>query len=168
MRRIALAAAATLTLTLLSGCSLRPLYGGGSSSAAATRLSEVSVSPIGGQAGWLVRNALIDRIGDHPNGRYKLDILLDDTIEGFGIRPDATTTRERRTLRARYQLIDSSTNQVVLDRTTGWDAGIDVVDSEYATIAAEQTALDLLANRIAEMIISQIATEVARTPAPAP
>jgi LPS-assembly lipoprotein len=92
-----------------------------------------------------VRNKLVDRLGG--GGRraaYRLEVELDDNITGFGIRGDRAATRERRTLRARYQLVDLKTGAVVLDATAGSDAGIDVVSSEYATVAAEQTALERL------------------------
>jgi len=144
----------------LSACGLQPLYSGGGNSVAASTLSQVSVGPIEGRAGWLVRNAIVDRIGDHGgSARYRLDILLDDQIEGFGIRSDRTTTRERRQLRARYQLIDTSANKTLLDATAGSDVGIDVVNSEYATIAAEQTALERLADIIADQIVTRVAVQ---------
>lgn len=142
----------------LSGCGLHPLYGNGSHSAASGTLSSVSVGPIPGRAGWLVRNAIIDRIGDNGgSARYRLDVVLDDQIEGFGIRSDQTTTRERRQLRARYQLIDVAANKTLIDATAGSDVGIDVVNSEYATIAAEQTALERLADTLADQIVTHIA-----------
>ena len=40
--------------------------------------------------------------------RYRLDVLLDDQLEGLGLLTDDTVGRERRTLRARYQLVDIS------------------------------------------------------------
>ncbi|MGE0776578.1 MAG: LPS assembly lipoprotein LptE [Sphingomonadaceae bacterium] len=164
MKRAAILLALLLPLT---GCGLRPLYGGGSSGPAMSVLSAVSVGPIEGRAGWLVRNAIIDRIGDHGgSGRYRLDIKLDDQIEGYGIRADRTTTRERRTLRARYQLVDTSTNAMLIDTTAGSDVGIDVVNSEYATIAAEQTALERLSETIADQIVTRIALHARRNGAP--
>ena len=89
-------------------------------------------------------NALRDRLaaGGTSAPRYRLDIRLDDRLEGFGLLNDESIGRERRTLRARYQLIDLADGSVLLDATSGADAGIDVVSSEYATIAAEQSALD--------------------------
>ena len=66
-------------------------------------------------------------------------------------------TRERRTLRARYRLVDLETGEVVLDATAGSDAGIDVVSSEYATVAAEQTAQERLAGVIADQMMSRLA-----------
>ncbi len=154
-----------LTLLLLSGCGLRPLYGGGGSGRVAQALQAVEVSPIEGRAGWLVRTALEDRLGagNGDGARYRLEVELDDQITGFGIRRDDSVTRERRTLRARYRLVDSALGTVLVDATAGSDAGIDVVSSEYATVAAEQTALERLSREIADQIVSRLALYAART-----
>lgn len=151
---------------LLSGCQLQPLYAGGSSGQVATTLSSVSVAPIEGQVGWLVYNKLRDRLAAAGSGetRYRLDVLLDDDIVGLGIRGDRAVTRERRTLRARYQLVDVSTGAVVLDATAGSDAGIDVVSSEYATVAAEQTAAERLSEAVADQIVARLSIYATRTP----
>jgi LPS-assembly lipoprotein len=154
-----------LLMLLLSGCGLRPLYAGGRSGEVAQTLHSVAVAPIPGRAGWLVRTALEDRLGTPEGGaaRYRLEIKLDDQIEGFGIRSDNAVLRERRTLRARYQLVDAKAGTVLLDATAGSDAGIDVVSSEYATVAAEQTALENLAPTIADQIVSRVALYVSRS-----
>ena len=160
--RLALALAAALAL---SGCGLRPLYQGGGSGEVAQTLRSVDVGPIGGRAGWLVRTALVDRL-QHPEGeapRFRLEVELDDRITGFGIRSDDSVTRERRTLRARYRLVDARRGTVLIDATAGSDAGIDVVSSEYATVAAEQTALERLSREVADQIVSRLALYAART-----
>ncbi len=148
---------------LLAGCGLKPLYGGGGSGAVASELSGVTVAPIGGQDGWLVRTAIEDRL---PRGttsaRYRLEITLDDRIEGFGVRTDNAVTRERRTLRARYRLVEIGAGTVVLDQTAGSDVGIDVVDSQYATVAAEQTALERLSTELADQIVTRVALFASR------
>ncbi|MDQ8757037.1 LPS assembly lipoprotein LptE [Sphingosinicella sp. LHD-64] len=149
---------------LLSGCTLRPLYAGGATGPVAQALEGVSVAQIPGRAGWLVRTALEDRLGANTVPRYRLEIELDDNITGFGIRADDAVTRERRTLRARYRLVDAAQGTVVLDATAGSDAGIDVVSSEYATVAAEQTALERLAVDIADQIVARVALYASRTP----
>jgi LPS-assembly lipoprotein len=154
-----------LSLAALSACGLRPLYEGGSQGNVVRSLRSVDVGPIGGRAGWLVRTALVDRL-QAPEGaapRYRLEVELDDRITGFGIRSDDAVTRERRTLRARYRLIDASSGTVLIDATAGSDAGIDVVSSEYATVAAEQTALERLSREIADQIVSRLALYAART-----
>jgi LPS-assembly lipoprotein len=152
-----------LTL-LLAGCGLQPLYTGGGSGPVAQSLRSVAVAPIEGRAGWLVRTALEDRL-DAPTGpvRYRLEVLLDDDITGFGIRSDDAVTRERRTLRARYRLVDAAKGTVLLDATAGSDAGIDVVGSEYATVAAEQTALERLSKEIADQIVTRVALYARRS-----
>jgi LPS-assembly lipoprotein len=163
MRRCALTAA----FLLLPACGLQPLYGGGSGSAVATTLSSVDVAPIAGKAGWLMRNKLVDRLGAAGSGqaRYRLDVTLDDNITAFGLRADRAATQERRTLRARYQLVSLPTGTVVLDATAGSDAGVDIVSSEYATVAAEQTALENLSNIVADQIVARLAIYARRTAA---
>lgn len=150
---------------LLSGCGLRPVYGGGSHGAVAQVLGHVEVQPIEGKNGWLVRNALNDRLAAMSGGagpRYKLVVKLDDQISGFGLRADATVTRERRTLRARYQLVDEATGAQVLDDSAGSDAGIDITSSEYATIAAEDTAVERLSQIVADQIVTRLALFASR------
>ena len=149
---------------LLSGCGLRPLYSGGERGPVAQTLRSITVAPIAGRSGWLVRTALEDRLRA-PEGaapRYRLEVELDDDITGFGIRNNAVT-RERRTLRARYRLVDAALGTVLLDATAGSDAGIDVVGSEYATVAAEQTALERLSTQVADQIVARVALYVSRT-----
>lgn len=143
---------------LLASCGLQPLYSGGSSGVVASSLGSVSVEPIAGKSGWLMRNALNDRLAAQDNDapRYRLVVALDDDIEGFGVRADDTITRERRTLRARYQLIENATGLTLVDATAGSDAGIDVVGSEYATIAGENSALENLSQRVADQIVRRL------------
>lgn len=150
-------------LALLSGCGLRPLYGGDGAVAAA--LTGVQIAPIEGKSGWLMTNALRDRLGnDGGTATYRLNVRLDDRIAGLGVRRDDSVTRERRALRARYQLVNLADGAVLLDATAGSDAGIDVVQSEYATIAAENTALERLSGIVADQIVARLALYTRRTP----
>ena len=161
MKRLAVPA---LMLAALSGCGLRPMYGGGGSGAVAQALGSVEIEPIEGKAGWLVQNALNDRLQAISGGsgpHYRLKVELDDKISGFGVRLDDAITRERRTLRARYRLFDGATGTLVLDATAGSDAGIDVATSEYATIAAEDSALERLAEIVADQIVTRMAQKLA-------
>jgi len=159
-------AAAICAFILLPGCGLQPLYGGGAGSRVAAILRSVQVTPIPGKSGWLMRNKLVDRLGESGEGTpaYRLDVALDDNITAFGLRSDRAATQERRTLRARYQLVSLPTGTVVLDATAGSDAGIDIVSSEYATVAAEQTALEQLADTVADQIVTRVALYAKRSP----
>jgi LPS-assembly lipoprotein len=147
---------------LLGGCALQPMYAGGGSGTVARALAGVNVSAIEGKAGWLVRAALVDRLGAGAEStpRYRLDVRLNEQLQGLGLLSNDAVTRERRTLRARYQLIDLASGEIVLDATAGADAGVDIVSSEYAVIAAEQTALENLSHEIAEQIVTRVATKL--------
>ena len=162
MRRLALLP----VLLMAAGCGLHPLYAGGGSGAVASGLAAIEVPPIEGKAGWLMRNALTDQLyAGNASGsaaRYRLDVRLDDKLEGLGLLSDDTIGRERRTLRARYQLVDLTSGAIVLDATAGSDAGIDVVSSEYATIAAENTALENLSRDVAGRIVTAVALQLRR------
>ena len=154
---------AALLPLLLAACGLQPMYAGGSSGAVARGLAAIDIPPIEGRAGWLMRNALTDRLQAGGSGapvRYRLDVRLDDKLEGLGLLSDDTIGRERRTLRARYQLVDLESGEIVMDATAGSDAGIDVVSSEYATIAAENTALENLARDVADRMVTAIALQL--------
>ena len=151
-------------LLVLAGCGLQPMYAGGGSGEVAQGLAAIDVSTIEGRGGWLVRNALVDRLGGNGGApRFRLDVRLDDQLEGFAVLSDDTIGRERRTLRARYQLVDLGSGKIIYDASAGSDAGIDVVSSEYATIAAEQTALENLAKDVADRIVVSIALELRGT-----
>lgn len=150
----------------LGGCGLHPLYSGGGTGVVARTLASVEVANIPGRAGWLTRTALVDRLSAGKAGataQYRLEVELDDKITGFGVRRDTAITRERRTLRARYRLVDAAKGTVILDATADADTGIDVVGSEYATVAAEQTALEHLSESIADQIVTRVALFVTRS-----
>ena len=172
MKRTAAALFLLPALLPVGGCGLQPLYAGGGHGPVAQVLAGVEVAPIGGRGGWLIHNALTDRLAatGSTTPRYRLQVELDDQIQGFGLRRDSSITRERRSLRARYRLVEVENGTVVLDATAGSDAGIDVVTSEYAVIAAEQTALENLSQQVADQIIARVALYAAHsggTPAPA-
>ena len=160
-----LAVLALALAPLLGGCGLKPLYAGGAGGPVAGTLARVEVAPVEGRAGWLMANALKDRLArsDAP-ALYRVEIRLDDQLTALGISRDDSVSRERRTLRARYQLIDLAQGNVVVDATAGSDVSVDVVGSDYATIAAEVTAQERLAGIVADEIVARLARYVRATP----
>lgn len=156
---------ALLFALALPACGLQPIYAGASGSGAVADLSSVAIAPIEGRTGWLVATALEDRVslrqGDAAP-RYRLDVQLDENLESLGLLSDETVTRERRVLRARYQLVDLSSGAILLDATAGSDAGIDVVSSDYATIAAERAAAERLAQVVADQIVTRVSLALRR------
>ena len=121
-------------------------------------MTQIEIAPIPDRSGFLVRQALIDRFGTAAAApTYRLEVELDDRIDAFGVRGDNSAARERRTLRARFRLVDAATNAVLVDATAGSDAGIDRVSSNYAVVAAETTAIERLSTEIAQQIAARIA-----------
>ncbi|MGQ5700702.1 LPS assembly lipoprotein LptE [Sandaracinobacteroides sp. A072] len=141
----------------LAGCQLAPVYSGGSAGPAQALLGSIEVAPIPDRIGFLVHDRLVQRLQPAGSPRFRLDVALDDRIEGFGVRGDNSIIRERRTLRARYRLVDMTTGATLLDTTASADAGIDVVSSEYAVVAAETTAVERLSTDVADQIVARIA-----------
>ena len=92
---------ACLSLCTLSACGLSPMYAGGGSGAVAQSMAAIEVAPIEGRAGWLVRSALEERFGaaGMVSPQYRIDVRLDDQLEGLAVLRDDTISRERRTLR---------------------------------------------------------------------
>ncbi len=145
-------------LLALSACNLQPVYAGGSASAPASLLADIGIAPIPERAGFMVRQALEEQFGNSVKApRFRLEVVLDDQISAFGLRGDSSAARERRTLRARFRLVDASTNQVVVDDTATADAGIDRVSSNFAVVAAENAALERLSVDIARQISARLA-----------
>ncbi len=147
-----------MPLLLLAGCNLKPVYAGGNASAPATLLADIGIAPIPERAGFLLRQALEEEFGrtvDAP--RFRLEVVLDDQISAFGLRGDSSAARERRTLRARFRLVEAATNLVVVDDTAVADAGIDRVSSNFAVVAAENAALERLSTDIARQISARLA-----------
>lgn len=121
-------------------------------------MTQIEIAAIPDRSGFLVRQALVDRFGTAVAApRFRLEVELDDQILAFGVRGDNSAARERRTLRARYRLVEIATNAVIVDATAGSDAGIDRVSSNYAVVAAETTALERLSTEIAGQIAARIA-----------
>ncbi len=135
------------------------MYGGGGSGTVARDVAAVLITPIEGKAGYLVRNAVADRLGGAAagNARYRLDVRLDEKLIGMIVQSDDSVSRERRVMRARYQLTDLASGAIIVDATADADAGIDIVSSEYAVIGAEQTAQENLARAIANQIVTNVA-----------
>src|SRR3546814_17234921 len=97
-------------------------------------LARVEVAPIAGKSGWLVANALRDRLpeSDGTTPLYRLQVTLDDPITGLGVRRDASVPSERRSLRPRSQLVALAGTKVVLDATAGSDADRTIVVQRHS------------------------------------
>lgn len=141
----------------LAGCGLQPIYAEGQQGVAARSLAMVAVSPIPERSGQMLQAELLRRMQPTGSPAYRLDVVLEEKIEGFGIRGDESVARERISMIATYRLVDVATDKVVLEDIAKSDAGVDVVRSEYAVVEAERTAAERNAHAVANRIISRLA-----------
>lgn len=130
-------------LLSLAACGFRPLYAGGPNSARRLELSQITISPISSKVGVDLRNELIDRItpdGEPVYPQYRLDIKLSEYREGLGIQKDTSVTRWNYQLAADYQLVDLGTGKMITRGTASSMTSYSVVDSQFATLSAENDA----------------------------
>ena len=148
----AVRAAAALVALMLAGCGFQPLYGKGSLQANRADLGQLRIEPIADRVGQITYNALRDSLnpkGAPSDPRHALRVLLREKKERLVFKRDATATRGRLGLKASYSIIDLATGKSVskgLSRTT---ASYNIVQSDYATLVAEQDARDRVARTIA-------------------
>ncbi|MEX1147755.1 MAG: LPS assembly lipoprotein LptE [Sphingomonadales bacterium] len=149
----------------LAGCGFTPMYAArddGSSTAA--ELGSVTVEPVTDRGrsyrlGQMMEHELTERFyrAGAQSVRFRLEMDLEREREGFGFRPDEAVTRVGLRLRARYRLIDVSTDKVVFADTAQAYNSFDVVQSEFATLAAEQDMESRLVDDLGQIIESRLA-----------
>ena len=109
MKRAALLIA--LAAPALTACGLQPLYGGPQGAGARAVLGNVDVAPIQGQSGWLVTQALRDRL----NAAGNLAALqeMNEAVDRYHQSRDA----------AEQGKFDERTTDEMTSRRTSWSIG---------------------------------------------
>jgi len=159
-RYLVIAGMACVALSL-AACGYRPLYGNASSGAQVSdELSKVRIGLIANRAGHRLRNHLLDRMnpkGEPVSPTYALSVDLVESRVDLGVRRDETRTRANLTLTARFQLVDLSTNRLVLKATSRRVASFNIRDADFATISAESAARRRSVELLAEEITQRVA-----------
>lgn len=153
-KRAAIAACLTLPV-LLSACGFQPLYGNNT----APQLSSIFVEDIAERNGFELRTRLIDILdsdGVQTNKRYRLKITLSESSQGIALQNDATITRYNNRMEARFVLSDAGGKEVYRGNQTELSS-YNVVQSPYATLAAEQDSGKRAVQDMAERIRLELA-----------
>jgi LPS-assembly lipoprotein len=135
----------------LAGCGFTPLYGGGK---LAPQLSSIYVEEIPERNGFELRTRLIEALntdGVMAGKRYRLKVSLSESSQGIALQNDATITRYNNRMEAKYVLTDAG-GTVVTQGVQSELSSYNVVQSPYATLAAEQDAGKRAAQDMAERI----------------
>ena len=143
---------------LLTACGFKPLYQvDGSAGAMQKELSGIEVAPIADRLGQIMRNHLMERMNSGGEPRYRLDVVLEQSSESYGTRPDAATAQEQLTLVARARLLSYDGNEVILDQQFRARTSFDIVLSDYATVSQREDSARRLAIELADRIQRRIA-----------
>ena len=158
------ALALALSLVLLGACSVEPLYGARTGKARGGGVAAIEIAPVKDRVGHIVRNHLIDSLT--PRGQpaypdYRLTLAVEQEKTPLLIQLDDHATRFNLTLRARFALADRDGTVVYRDsaRATG---SYNVVDSGFATVAAERDAAEEAARVLSEEILTLILLHLRR------
>lgn len=153
--RIARITGILLLLVGLSACGWRPLYGDrGVTASAESQLALVEIEDIPGRIGYDMRQNLrtLFNFGGDAIPSYQLKVKLREVREGLAIEPDASITRFNFHLYGDYELVDSITGRILYQGTRSSVAAYNVVDSQFATLAAQKDAEDRAVRDLSEEI----------------
>lgn len=152
-----------ISFFLLAACGFQPLYeSGGSSVAMQAHLASVEVGPIADRLGQVMRNRLVSRLNTEGRAEYRLDVVLDQSSETFGVRPDTATTQEQLTIIATVRLIAIETGNPVLEQSFRARTSFDLVLSDFATVSQREDSAQRLALDLAERIHRRVALHFAQ------
>jgi LPS-assembly lipoprotein len=162
LRRLTVAAPVMATL-LLGACGFQPVYSV-QRNANAAALATIAIAPIEDRMGQQLRTLL--RAGLSPKGPadralYRLTVKLTETKAELALRKDESATRANLTLSAAF----------VLERLPPYPPGIangsaisinsyNVLESDYATLSAENDARARALRTLAEEIRLRVATAI--------
>lgn len=153
----------------LAACGFHPLYGtmgGGAPMSAA--LHSIYVENIPDRVGYQLRNDLIDQFNSQPTptgAAYRLQIELKSDEKGLALQENASITRYSYHLIAHYQLMAAGSTTVLKKGEVHSLASYNVVQSPYATVAADKDAQDRAVEDIAERLRTELAVYFLNTKA---
>ena len=140
------------SLSLLSACGFKSLH----QTVAADRQYTVDIAPIPERVGQLLRQQLQEDFTESVVADYRLAIELEEHIRYLAILDDATASYGRLEFVGYYTLTDAE-GKTVLNDFARSEAGYTIVDSEYASLKAEEDArlkaLHTLGNKIQQRVL---------------
>ena len=160
----ALAASAPLALAL-PGCGFRPLYGDRGADPGAVELAAVAVGPIADRLGQILRNDLTARLsplGEPLQPRYRLKARLRQSSSSLAIQSDSSITRFDLRIDVSFTLIEIASGRALFQGKARAIGGYDAVQSDFATLTAEQDSARRTVREAADDIRTQLAVFFAR------
>ena len=159
--RAALPILALVALTTLGACGFRPLYAtAGDDYNTAANMAQVKVAVINDRVGQLTRNALLETLtprGQSATPLYDLKVTLSESTSEQGFTKDNEATIADFLINANYELVRRSDTKVLRKGLVRARTSYNIVDSEFATIEAEDAARNDAARNLAQQLANQVA-----------
>lgn len=168
-RRLCTLAFALPMLAGLAGCGFSPVYQRSADANAndvLLELAKIDIQTIPDREGQILRNFLSDRM--QPRGQakktlYTLKTNLSVSTSDLGVQLDETTARSRVNVSASYSLTGNGISHSFRSRSS---SSFSTVDVEYASLVAEQDAIERSLRLIADDMTVRVAAVLkAHTPA---
>lgn len=152
---------ALVALTTLSACGFRPLYATADDDYhTAGNMAQVKVALINDRVGQLTRNALLETLtprGQSTNPLYDLSVALTESTSEQGFTKDNEATIADYLIYANYQLVRRSDSQVLRKGEVRARTSYNIVESDFASIEAEDAARRDAARNLAQQLANQVA-----------
>lgn len=150
-----------------SSCGFTPMYATSSSpnEAVGSVLPSIKIARIQGQLGQRLTTHLLEEL--NPSAiktpyQYKLKVSLRKESAAIGIQQDREATRFNIIIRAKYQLIDIDSKEVVDSGTIKVVGSYDAVDSQYATFIAEEDTSFRIMKELAKDIKTRLSISLSQ------
>lgn len=137
-------------IAVLAGCGFHPLYGKANPEVTAqAQLIKIGVRQSGDlktanfRIGQQLRNTLLTQLtpyGEPAQPQYYLDVNMTESTENLAIQKNQVATRANLQIYATYILRYIATGGAIFSGQARGVASYDIVQSEYANLAAEQDA----------------------------
>ncbi|HEX7389874.1 MAG TPA: hypothetical protein VF286_07160 [Acidiphilium sp.] len=156
--------AVLLGLLGLAGCGFHPLYGSvaGQPPDVTTRMDQIDIGHLSNRDGQLMRQALessLQRAGAPTFYRYHLAVSYGISVQGIGLQPDSSSTRNRYMADARWTLTPEGNRGVTLASGNAHAADAEnVIDNQNFMGTLDN---GIMRHRLAKAIADQIATQIA-------
>lgn len=144
-------------LISLTACGFHPLHGNyGRTPESHITTGQVKIGIIPDREGQILRNELIDRLGQNENAPYYLSVskVEEDETE-LAVNKSSETTRTQLRLKTHMTLADAN-GKVVLTRDLQSITSYNILTSEFATRVTETGARDNALEDLARQIELQI------------
>lgn len=156
-----IAVAALSAALLLNACGYRPLYGQAAADPQVTQhMAAIAVLPMEDRSGQMMRTALQRRLNPrgHAQKLYRLKVELNESLQQLAEQRSGFVTRANLRLSATYTLMRSSDSIPLLKDTTTSVASYNILDSDFATMTAQEDARKRAVQNLAEDMRTRLAT----------